>query len=521
VVYGAPNLNTNFVIGSPGYFVPYAGAGQGGAGGGGGGGGGASKGIYSANGASGSPGEDGGDGGEPGKGAPGGGGIYIKAGKYDIPYSGPVFFADGGQGDFGRSGKFGGAGGTGGFGGQGYCHNGTFYKSGGNGADGKSGIGATGGDGANGGKPGTIWLVERAGYSYNLYPDHFSVKGGKGGRGGLGQYPAAYTSNCSKNPREDLTACDPNLYNTCAPNPPCNDVHECNCDSAYKYFSLVEDVPFDNTAHNRYEFDDASSRMTAYYNYDKIKLVGIKYTACETYYYHCNLKDTNNCNTIFGQLYEQEVNSAIDFPYADGNHLFVDGVGTSSFEVSVVGDNANMSEKNIYYTYLSSNGYIKANFHTSGNLKCYNSSCDPTSANAPVEDYKGEPGVDGNKAPDGTVSTNDPSANVPLDPTGMVGWKRDPSAIHDFDIDQLGLAIFPSPVVGHHLTLKLASGLQEGDKLSVALVDISGKRLVNQRFDALSADNEVRLDVRQLPAGTYLVHATVANKTSVKQVLIH
>lgn len=74
--------------------------------------------------------------------------------------------------------------------------------------------------------------------------------------------------------------------------------------------------------------------------------------------------------------------------------------------------------------------------------------------------------------------------------------------------------------VGHHLTLKLASGLQEGEKLGVALVDLSGKRLVSQRFDHLSIDNSVHLDVSQVPAGTYLVHVAVGHKTAVKQIVV-
>ncbi|MBI1223072.1 MAG: T9SS type A sorting domain-containing protein [Bacteroidetes bacterium] len=496
--YSSSTLNTNVIMGNPGYYKSGYGGGDGGPGGGAGAGGGASMSGNSGN--NGDPGTAGGLGGDAGQGAAGGGIIYIKAHTFSMGTS-TTFFASGGHGENGLPGENGGNGGNGGLGGTGICSGGTAYASGGTGGSGEPGNGSQGGDGGNGGNAGYIWVISQLPPN-NVTTSHVDVSGGAGGSGGPGGYSYSYI--CQGATSMDLTSCSLDI-SACAPSGSgCADIHVCDCDEAYKILSTATSS---TVVGSNVTFTIGTTVVATYTSTGG--LTGIQQLACGAYkYYHCPVYNPTECDAIFESIGN---NATYAGPFSlTSNVTFL----TTPPHQYIIKDNT--GDELIWYK--SDWQYITDLTVPTGPTKCYNGACLAESYGPAgfYQIYQGPAGSDAEPAPSGNTTPNNTHANFP-NGAGNVGWKNGPTGVNDMQVNELGVKLYPNPTTGD-VTLGLVS--EGATTMSLDIYDLSGSIVRSTTQEIVAGENSVELSLSGLKPGYYMVRVVANNKTSVLPVTL-
>src|SRR5690606_24973322 len=101
-----------------------------------------------------------------------------------------------------------------------------------------------------------------------------SVAGGPAGTGGPGGFSLAKKCTSYETPMEIGPGCSLDI-DLCGIgiDPPCIEMHSCDCDKAYERLSMTSGVPMDNPALNLYEFK-FGAELAATYNYATGELIG-------------------------------------------------------------------------------------------------------------------------------------------------------------------------------------------------------------------------------------------------------
>jgi hypothetical protein len=502
VFYGGSQINSQLVMGDPGYYSNGSQGGEGGQGGGYGGSGANNNTLCGNSGIAGTIGEAGQTGGNAGKGGRGGGAMLIKASNINISTADIVFDASGQSGEHGQFGGNGGKGGLYGKGGAGCCVNNTVVPDAGNGGYGDVGAGGKGADGGNGGRPGFIWVVRQHSYSTvaTNRTDNFRVKGGKGGKGGLGGW-----GNFNITPSQQFAERNPCTGDSCKVNTTCFTEY-CDID---RIMCIIKNNATSCVLNgNIYEFKNSSGSVIAKY----YKLTG----AFEAYFVNScggpaiSRAQVNNvgntCNAVFDLFvtYTTSLQPSSSFEYS-GTCLFLDKYPKGIFFRS---PNALVN-----YEWVSANDYaILSEPRLNPNKQCLISNCytlpgmggvaygigpgkfNPYN-NSPLPS-RGNPGDDGEDADDGKITDlQEPDDNVIIDEDG--NWV---TGIATFIANGRSLQIYPQPVI-NKLNIKIDSFTD--NSINCKIYDLNGKTVVNTAANYELGNYSI--DISKLNSGVYII----------------
>ncbi len=511
IIYGTPNLNQSFIIGTPGYYTSGYGSGLYNAGGGGHGGDGAATGCNPPN-TSGSLGNDGGSGGASGIGGNAGGGIYIKANTINVYTPDSVFFAYGADGTYGEDGGDGGVGGAGGIGGN-YCTSCPSITSwnGQYGGWGDNGIGGDGGDGGDGGHPGTIWIAANS--SIGIMNSNFNVDGGDGGLGG---YNGFGTNNFTPTSINITNPCDGSSCTTYTSVP-------CNPQEIFCFLKLCQyATPLVPTT--TITFSIVSSSATDYVIYDKATGTLTLYQSGAVVQ-SVTVADPAKAWLVFSS-FDYDLNAFLGNVAGSDNG----NCGTSN-QATVWWTNTSTSLIFASFTFQGNLPYFELQNGTPNNGKrIYFNSCNNNYGPGSGNGGNGAPGYwsggnyvgtrtrarKGTAAANGTIDltgTNTKSNVVVVVPSF---FKR-ATGIAEQTSSVQNLIVFPNPTVGEISLMFNSASVQKAD---VEIIDVAGKVVYKQTIQMLKGENKHNFKLDGVASGAYTLSVKTNDAKVTQQVIV-